>query len=286
MFNPAHRLVELQQKEAQLEKELQECDKMQQQDRWNALQRRLTAVTEAQTALYPLLNDSRGALGVVPRGLPVEVVAARSLVAAAKRLYNRDLLAACDGNLSVRLPNGNILITPSAREKAFLDASEMAIIGIDGQAIKGKASSETPMHLHIYQRYPEAKAVVHAHPPNAIAWTLAKPQEVELPLRKLPELMIALGRCPITPYAVPGSQQMGEVLEEHLKQGCRAFILQFHGALAWGENLTEAVGGVERIEHATKILVLAEGLGGATEVGPEFLEPLRKIREKIHPRLF
>ena len=119
------------------------------------------------------------------------------------------------------------------------------------------------MHLAVYRSCPEARAVVHAHPPTAIAWSLARPGLDFLPSDALPEVILAAGSIPFVPYARPGTAAMGEVLAPFLPEN-RLMVLARHGALAWGGTLEEAHNGMERLEHACQILKAAGELGGAT----------------------
>ena len=207
-----------------------------------------------------------------------------SIVAACQRLYNRNCLAAADGNVSYRISNERILITPSGVAKAFLAASEMAIMDIEGRILEGRPSGERLMHLAIYRQCPEAKAVVHAHPPHAIAWSLSEPGITELPNDVLPEVILAAGRIPIVSYARPGTEAMGENLRSFLPQS-RLMILERHGAVAWGESMNEAVGGLERLEHSAQILWLARALGPLRKIDTEEQKALVKMRETLGPRL-
>lgn len=204
--------------------------------------------------------------------------------AVCKRLWDRNMLASADGNVSVRLDDDCILITPSGVSKAFMSPSEICIITLDGKVIKGKPSSERSMHLQVYRRCPQAKAVVHAHPPHAIAWSIAKPELTELPAECMSELILAAGRIPFAPYARPGTEAMGEVLNEFLPQS-RLMILSRHGGLAWGESLEEAANGMERLEHSAEILFLAEKLGGLSSLPQEEVQALRDMRLKLGEKL-
>src|SRR5262249_3706979 len=96
--------------------------------------------------------------------------------AACAHLHARGLLAAADGNVSVRLADDTLLLTPAGVNKARLKAGSLARVALDGRILEGRPSTERAMHLAIYRACPEARAVVHAHPPTAIAWTLARPQ--------------------------------------------------------------------------------------------------------------
>ncbi len=204
----------------------------------------------------------------------------QELVHGCQRLYGRNMLAAADGNLSFRLSDDRILITPSGVAKAFLSASEMAVMNLDGEVLQGSPSGERLMHLEVYRRCDKAKAVVHAHPPTAIAWSVARPELKELPNEALSEVILAAGSIPIVPYSRPSTQAMGDSLRPFLPQS-RLMILSRHGGLSWGESLDEALGGMERLEHVAHILWLAEGLGGLTSLPPQEVEALWQMRRQM-----
>lgn len=203
---------------------------------------------------------------------------------ACKRLWDRNMLASADGNVSVRLSDQEILITPSGISKAFMKPEEICVVDIEGNLIQGKASSERLMHLQVYRQCPKARAVVHAHPPHAIAWSVAHPELKELPKECMSELILAAGRIPIAAYARPGTEAMGEVLS-HFLPNHRLMILSRHGGLAWGESLEEAVNGMERLEHSAQILFLAHQLGGLTSLPAEEVSVLQEMRKKLGEKL-
>ncbi len=170
-----------------------------------------------------------------------------------RRLYDRNLLAAADGNISYRINDDEILITPSGVSKGFLDPTDMAVINLEGKVKKGNPSSEWKMHTFIYQKCSKAKSVVHAHPPTAIAWSLAFSKEKEIPVNFLPEVILSVGKIPILSYACPGSEELASGLESWLPD-CRVFVLARHGGVSLGESLDEALWGIERLEHVCQIL--------------------------------
>lgn len=204
----------------------------------------------------------------------------RKLLELCQRLHNRNMLAAADGNLSFKLNDNLILITPSGQAKAFMHPDDMALMDLQGRAIKGKPSTEKLMHLQIYQTCPKARAVVHAHPVTATAWSIAKPEMLQLPAEALSEVILATGGIPIAPYARPGTQAMGDVLKAFLPQH-RAMILRRHGALTWGEDLEEAYRGMERIEHSAQVLMAAHQLGGITTLPDDEVKHLYEMRKQI-----
>jgi L-fuculose-phosphate aldolase len=201
-----------------------------------------------------------------------------------RRLHAGGLLAASDGNLSVRLPNGLIAMTPSGVPKAKVHLEDLAHLTLDGEILSGRPSSERAMHLAIYRAVPAAKAVVHAHPPTAIAWSLARPELKELPADGLPEVILAAGSIPIVPMAIPGTEAMGANLLPFLPDH-RLLILARHGGLCWGEHLDEAVGGLERLEQVANILWKAETLGGAKPLSVPEIEELQALRAKIGSKI-
>lgn len=200
-----------------------------------------------------------------------------------QRLHGRNLLAAADGNVSYRVSDQEILFTPSGVNKAFLSPQDIAVVTLDNKILSGNPSGERLMHLEVYRQCPKAKAVVHAHPPTAIAFTLAHPEWKELPSDGLSELILAMGSVPIAPYARPGTQAMGDVLRPFLPAS-RVILLARHGGLSWGEDLDEAYNGMERLEHISQILMHAYALGGLTSLPAEEVQVLREMRKKLGER--
>ncbi len=209
---------------------------------------------------------------------------ANAILETCHELNRKNYLAAADGNVSVRLSDKEILITPAGLSKARIRAEDLALISLENEVLQGKPSSERLMHLEIYRQCPQAKAVVHAHPPTAIAWTIARPELTELPAECMSELILAVGKVPVVPYARPGTLEMGTHLHPFLPS-CRALLLARHGALCWGESLEEALGGMERIEHSALILKSAQELGGLTSLPAKEVEALREMRKKLGDKI-
>lgn len=209
---------------------------------------------------------------------------AHQIVEICRRLHQRNLLAAADGNVSARFKNEHgedcIWITPSGVVKGFMSVEQMAVLNMEGEVLAGKPSSESLMHLQIYRTCSQAQAVVHAHPPTAIAWTIAQPHLEKLPSECLSEVILATGEIPFVPYARPGTADMGNVLKPYLPHS-RALILRRHGAVTWGNDLEEAYRGMERIEHSAQILATAQQLGGLHPLPAEEIHYLKELRKKI-----
>lgn len=199
------------------------------------------------------------------------------------RLHQRNLLAAADGNVSVRLSDEEILFTPTGLNKARIQEKDIAIVTLDNRVLAGNPSGERLMHLEVYKKCPKAKAVVHAHPPTAIAFTVAFPEWKELPSKCLSEVILALGAVPVAPYARPGTVDMGTVLAPFLPQR-RVLLLARHGAISWGEDLEEAYNGMERLEHISLILKSALSMGKLTDLPDEEVQVLQEMRKKLGER--
>lgn len=207
-----------------------------------------------------------------------------SMIRYCQALHAKNMLAAGDGNVSVRIDAETILITPTGVPKAFIEVEDIAVVTLDNKILAGNPSSERLMHLEVYKKCEQARAVVHAHPPTAVAWTVACPELSELPSECLSEVILATGAIPFVPYARPGTLDMGTVLHDYLPQH-RAMILRRHGALTWGESLRESYMGMERIEHSAEILWRAKSLGGLSSLPEAEVAYLRDLRKKIGDKL-
>ncbi|MBK8420011.1 class II aldolase/adducin family protein [Candidatus Villigracilis saccharophilus] len=194
--------------------------------------------------------------------------------------YERHLMTSNDGNISVRMNNGCVLITPSGISKGRLVPDDMLVVDLDGKIISSREdrspSSETPMHLEVYKQREDVRAVVHAHPIFATTLTVA---DIEFPIDVLPEVLLTMGEVPITRYATPSSHEDAEVIRPFVKDHS-AMLLRQHGSLTFGKNLDEALIHLERIEHVSEIYWRAKMMGTVKRVPPEAQAQLISLREK------
>ena len=198
------------------------------------------------------------------------------LVEAGRAMRSARLVVAREGNLSVRLAEDRILITPAGVDKGRLSPAELVEIDLAGRVHgPGRASVEAPMHLEIYRRRPEAGAVAHGHPVHATAFAVAGRA---LDACLLPEVILSLGCVPLVPYATPATDELpaaiGPTCETH-----DAFLLQNHGAVAVGPDPARAVEALETVERLAEITWLAEALGGARPLAREHVERLMQLRK-------
>ncbi len=189
-----------------------------------------------------------------------------------RRLDARGMIASNDGNLSLRDGDGSILITASGSRKGYLRPGEVVRVDEAGRVIHGSGnpSSEIAMHLAVYRERPDAGAVVHAHPPVATGFAVARQPMDEC---VLPEVVMTLGSIPIAPYSTPGTSDVGRNLFPALLDH-DVLLLANHGAIAVGPDLEEAYFRMERLEHAAKILLSARLLGRVTGLQRHEVETL------------
>jgi L-fuculose-phosphate aldolase len=189
--------------------------------------------------------------------------------------YERGLLVAMDGNLSARLPDGNILCTQAGCHKGLLEDSQLVVIDSAGKKVRGagEPTSEMAMHLACYRTRPDVQAVVHAHPPMAIAFTIAGQT---LARCVLPEVVMTLGTVPTLDYATTGTVDLADSVGVAMRVH-DAVLMDRHGAVCVGTTILEAFCRLETLEHTAAITKNARDLGGVRELPPEEAENLRRM---------
>jgi len=181
-----------------------------------------------------------------------------------RRLYEQGLTTSLGGNLSVRLPRGNFLVTASGKDKARLGPRDICEIRATGEnATHGKKPSiETAIHLAIYRARPDVDAVVHAHPAIASAFSASK-KPVNTSLTA--EARVVLGIPAKAAYALSGSEELCAGVAEAAASS-NVIILENHGVIALGETLLEAFHRVEVLEEASRMTLAGLMLGDAREL--------------------
>ncbi len=191
-------------------------------------------------------------------------------------LYKNGLIAGFDGNFSAKLDNNSILITPSGLPKGFLEPEDLIVVDFSGDKISGRGepSSETAMHIQVYQNRPEIKACCHAHPSYATAFASAGKR---LPNNVLPEVLLSVGNMELTEYIPTGVAEEWVKLAKYIKKN-NAVLLANHGVLTLGQDIGEAYFRMETVEHFAKIAYLGESLGGLKSLDSKEVTRLTKIR--------
>jgi L-fuculose-phosphate aldolase len=203
----------------------------------------------------------------------------RDIVEAGRRVYNRNFVAANDGNISARVDARRVLITPTGVSKGFMKPEDLILVDYDGNVLegRGKPSSETFMHLRVFQERPDINGVVHAHPPKATGFATAG-----IPLTQcvLPEVVVSLGGIPLAEYGTPGTDELYEPVLKYLRD-YDAFLLENHGALTIGSSVMNAYYRMETLEHFAHIALVAIQLGKLQTLKQDDVEKLIGLREKF-----
>ena len=210
----------------------------------------------------------------------------REMVRVGRLMWERGYVAATDGNLSARLGANRLLVTASGLSKGFLSDEGLIVIDLEGELVpayraRGKRpSSEIAMHLEVYRQRPDVKAVVHAHPPLATAFSIAG---VSLARCVIPEVVVTLGGIPTAEYATPGTAEVPVSIRQAI---CKydAMILAHHGSLTVGSSLWEAYLRLEKVEHTAEITLAAQQLGQVRTLSPEAVEKLAEKRRELLQR--
>jgi L-fuculose-phosphate aldolase len=207
----------------------------------------------------------------------VDEAAARAIVTAGRRLGARGLVAAAEGNLSVRLDHDRLLVSPTGRRKDELDADDLVVVELaTGRTVgTGRPSSDIAIHSAVYLARPDVRAIAHAHVPAALALTLAG--EAPDP-QVLPETALLLPRVPLVPFGTMGSEELAARIAGALAQDAgdgppRAAILERHGAIAVGSTLVEAVDALELVDLLCRVWRDARLLAPTRRFGPPFPPP-------------
>lgn len=203
----------------------------------------------------------------------------QDMVAVGRLLYEKNLIVATDGNVSIRLPRGRLLSTPSGANKGLMKPADLIITDMKGRKISGpgKPTSELRLHLAIYEERPDVAAVVHAHPPVATAFTVAG---VSLSDCVIPEAVFTLGSIPTSDYATPASAQ-GPLVIKKLIHSFDAVILDRHGAVTCGPDVWDAFKKMEKVEHTALVNFYARQLGAVKILPPDEIEKLKAIHDEM-----
>ena len=201
----------------------------------------------------------------------------RQMIDIGTTMYHRGYVVATDGNISVRLSDDTLMITPSGIEKGTMQPSDMVIISFDGTKVAGtrKPSSEYKLHVAVYENRPDVKAVIHAHPPLCTALTLAG---VTLDTPLVPEVVLALGSIPTAPYGTPSTDQVPQSITPYIPT-CDALLLERHGSLTVGVSLSDAYNKLEKLEHYAQTVITAMQIGSPKPISPDKVAELEALCE-------
>lgn len=202
----------------------------------------------------------------------------KEMVDIGRRLYERQLIVATEGNFSQKIDDWRIIATPAGMSKSELTADDFVVINQNGKKLSGKheVTSEIALHLAVYRQRPDVKAVIHAHPPNCLALMLANKS---LDKAVLAENVILLGNIPTAKFALPSTEKLPESILPYIER-TDSILLDRHGSLTVGKTLKEAFHKLELMEYSAKVYLTAMQVGEVTELSEEDIDALMELREK------
>ncbi|GHT23312.1 L-fuculose-phosphate aldolase [Bacteroidia bacterium] len=176
-----------------------------------------------------------------------------------RRIYERSLTTTSGGNLSIIDESGDIWVTPAAVDKGSLTAADIMQVKQDGTSIgKHKPSSEYPFHKAIFESRPDIKAIIHAHPPALVSFSIA--HQIPNP-NVISQAKHICGPIGYATYEVPGSQALGKRIGDEFKKGYNAVILENHGTVVGGTDINDAFQRFETLEFSARAIIYGQKIG-------------------------
>lgn len=195
------------------------------------------------------------------------------------KMWQLGWVAANDGNVSALLDDGTILCTPTGISKSFITPEKLIRIDRQGNVLEAtdgyRPSSEIKMHLRCYEKRPDVRSVVHAHPPGATGFAVA---HRSMDMYNMIEDVAVLGSVPVTPYGTPSTKEVPDAIEPYLDEH-DVVLLENHGALAVGSDVMTAFYRMESTELWAKITINAIILGGSYDISRENVDKLIGLRQ-------
>jgi L-fuculose-phosphate aldolase len=182
------------------------------------------------------------------------------------------------GNLSVRLDEHRLLVTPTGMSKFLLEKEDMVIVDHSGRLLAGtrEVTSEISMHLAVYERRRDVRAVIHAHPPVATAFACSGRALDDMLCQ---EAVMALGVVPLARYATTGTDEVAESLAPFIA-GHDAILMANHGAVSYGTSLLSAFQRMETLEHLAQVSLAAHQLGSMMPLTLTQIDDLHAARNR------
>ncbi len=187
-----------------------------------------------------------------------------------KRIYHAGMTTTSGGNISIRDPEGNIWITPSAIDKGSLRRTDIVCVTKENNVTgRHKPSSEFPFHKAIYEARPDIRAVIHAHPPALVSFSIVR----QIPNTNIiPQARHICGPIGYARYALPGGNKLGKNIAAEFGKGFNAVIMENHGCVIGGTDLKDAYIRFETLEFAARTIIDARTVGEPNYLTDEQIE--------------
>ncbi len=234
------------------------------------------AVAKAHAGSSPLRPAANPRLFSTPEAEEIK----KEICATGKKLWLRQFVDGNGGNISYRIGPNEVLCTPTLVSKYDLTPEDISLVDLEGNQIAGtkQRTSEIFLHLEIYKSVPEAKSVVHCHPPHATAYAITGKVP---PNMIIPEFEVFVGKVAISPYKTPGTAEFAQTVIPFVRDH-NTVLLANHGIVCWADTVTHAEWYAEVLETYCWTLLLASQLGQpisyiSEQQGSDLLELKKKL---------
>jgi L-fuculose-phosphate aldolase len=199
------------------------------------------------------------------------------LVRVGKWLHRAGFTPGTAGNLSVRLDNERLLVTPTGLSKGWLKCADMVTVDLRGRLLDGtrKVTSEISMHVAVYEQREDIEAVIHSHPPIATAFACAGRALDEMLCQ---EAVMTLGVVPLARYATTGTAEVAASIAPFISAH-DAILMANHGAVSYGSSLLDAFK-MKTLEHLAQVALAAHQLGSPQPLSSQQVQDLQLARAK------
>jgi L-fuculose-phosphate aldolase len=204
----------------------------------------------------------------------------KEICSVGRKLWMRQFVDGNGGNISYRIGPNEVLCTPTLVSKYDLTPDVIGMTDLEGVQVAGPMprTSELLLHLEIYKAVPEAKAVVHCHPPHATAYAITGRVP---PNNIIPEFEVFVGKVAVSPYETPGTKAFAETVLPYVKQH-NTVLLSNHGIVCWADTVTHAEWYAEVLETYCWTLMIASQLGAPiSRISEEHGSDLLAIKKKL-----
>ena len=228
-------------------------------------------------------NESPGEAGISPLGAassPAAHALRLEIIAVGRKLWERQYVDGNGGNISVRLGERYLLCTPTMMSKRDMEPADICLSDLVGNILAGERmrTSELLLHLEIYRGNPQARAVVHCHPPHATAFAMTGTLP---PIGLISEYETSIGPAAIAPYETPGTQAFAETVRPFVRDH-NTILLSNHGIVCWADTVSHAEWFVETFETYCKTFLIAQHIGKPLKFLPgDKIQELLEIKRRL-----
>ncbi len=200
-----------------------------------------------------------------------------------RRIWLRGFCAGNEGNHSARIGEDRFLCTPTGVSKGFLTPDDICVVDGEGNQVEPNANgrkrtSEVLVHLAIYRKRPDVNAVIHSHPPHAVAFCIAG---MPLPEGVHPEAEVFLGKVPIAQYATPGTPKLSESILPLIGPETNTILMGNHGSVTFSPDIIDTYYRLEILDNYCRQLLLARQLGNVNVLNAQQMVELLKVKQKF-----